>query len=278
MDFEVKNLSDVSLGIANGGDYRNSLGRPESFDVKVLDSKGNAVIEPKAGMSFGGLSGFLVCKSGQSINIRLYLPHWAIIEEPGEYQIQIHKSVIARKYDRAYEYFEESGVPVSVSGKIVVQPFDYKKMGVIVDTIGKKLVEQDETAGQLVPFVTDDRIITYLSQAINKNASLIRSLAKFNDDRALNSILSRLDDKDSEVRRNVSRALVLSVHPRSKSYLLGMRTDTNVGIRLDIVQYLGTINTEASTRILKEMMNDQNQEWIGKEARRFLRERGERID
>ncbi|MET0754075.1 MAG: hypothetical protein ABWZ66_11905, partial [Pyrinomonadaceae bacterium] len=53
IDFEVKNLSDVDLGILIGGDYQNEFTKPESFDVKAIDSNGKIVPAPKI-WSFGG--------------------------------------------------------------------------------------------------------------------------------------------------------------------------------------------------------------------------------
>src|SRR5215471_16809456 len=55
--FIVQNESDQNLQVIVGGDYRNSLGRPESFSVTVTRDDGKPVLQPDAGMSFGGLIG-----------------------------------------------------------------------------------------------------------------------------------------------------------------------------------------------------------------------------
>ena len=36
LSFEVKNLSTVDLAFANGGDYRNRLGRPLNYQLKAI--------------------------------------------------------------------------------------------------------------------------------------------------------------------------------------------------------------------------------------------------
>lgn len=279
MDFEVRNLSSVSIGIPSGGDYRNSIGRPESFDVSVVGVDGSPVAQRKlSGMSMGGLVGFLTCAPGKSAKIRLYLPHWVTFEKPGQYLIEVKTRLAVRKAATAHEYYEESGILVKAAGTVTVEPAEDARMGRVIDTIGKRLLSQDETAAKLVPYIRDIRIVDYLAKAVVKDATLIKCLVDFDDDRALDVILIRVDDRDSEVRRNVSTALSLSVHPRSKSYLLKMRSDTNVGVRLDVVHYLGKTKTAESTTILKEMVNDEDQKWIGAEARRYLKERGESIN
>ncbi len=279
MDFEVKNLSVVNLGVMVGGDYRNEYGRPESFEVDFFDS--NGVLQPKRQlMTMGGLIGFQKAPVGGSFNVRLYLSHWANIQQPGKYKIVVKRQLTVRKYGSPLDtaLSAKGGVQVNITSSINVVASDPEKMGEVVNAIGNKLVAGDETAEHLVPFIDDDRIIKFLTEAIKKNPVLTRHLAKFNDDRALRAIISRIDDKEQEVRRNVSVSLSLSVHPKSKLYLLGMRTDKNVGIRLDVVHYLGKTNTVESTRILKEMANDEDQKWIGSEARRYLKERGELVN
>lgn len=277
IDFEVKNLSDVDLGVLWGGDYRNEFGRPESFDVKVIDRSGQIVPKPKL-YNFGGLSAFQKSPVGKSFNFRLYLPHWATIEKTGEYKIEIEKSLVVRKYVPNNMKFEGSPQtnPVKLNGELSVVAADDKKMGEIIDQIGKALIEGSDTAERLAPFIKDDRIIKYLAQAIEKNVWLMRHLAKFNDDGALRAIVSRIGDADQEVRRNVSVSLALSVHPQAPDYLLQMRRDKYYAIRLDVIHFLGKTKTAASTKLLREMLRDENK-LNSDEAKRYLQERGEKL-
>lgn len=278
MDFDVKNLSDVDLGILYGGDYRNEFGRPDSFDVRLIDSKGKIVPKPKT-INFGGLIGFQKSPVGKSFNFRLYLPHWATLEIPGNYQIHIEKNLVVKKYGSQNNKLFNStdAISVKLTKPIKVVSSNYQKMGVVVDIIGKQIVEGNNTAEKLVPFINDVRIIKYLALAIKKNQWLIRYLAKFNDDHALNAIVDSIKDKVDEVRRNVSVTLSLSVHPKAEVYLLQMRTDVYYAIRLDVVHYLGKMKTPKSTRLLKEMMNDENEQ-VGNETKRYLTERGVKLN
>lgn len=280
VDFEVKNLSDVDLGVLIGGDYQNEFTKPESFDVKAIDSNGKIVPKPQIlSMGGGGMSVFQKSPVGKSYNFRLYLPHWATFEKTGKYKIQVEKGLVVKKFDLniTLDDMRNKGVPVKVNAQIKVVDTDYQKMSEIIDTIGKQLVAQDDTAERLAPFIFDERIIKYLAEAIKKNEWLLRHLAKFNDDRALDAIVSRINDENQEVRRNVSVSLALSVHPKAPAYLLQMRDDKFAAIRLDVVHFLGKTRTAESTEILKEMMTDEDK-WVKLESTRYLTERGEKLN
>jgi hypothetical protein len=43
LSFIVRNLSGTDLRFSEGGDYRNRLGRPESYDVRAMGSDGKQV-------------------------------------------------------------------------------------------------------------------------------------------------------------------------------------------------------------------------------------------
>jgi len=43
LSFIVRNLSGTNLQFSEGGDYRNRLGRPESYDVRAVRSDGKQV-------------------------------------------------------------------------------------------------------------------------------------------------------------------------------------------------------------------------------------------
>src|SRR4051794_7010594 len=49
LSFIVENNSNLDLQVLVGGDYRNALGRPESFKVTVMGKDGRPVSQPDAG-------------------------------------------------------------------------------------------------------------------------------------------------------------------------------------------------------------------------------------
>lgn len=81
----IENRSNVTLFFPDGGDYRNNLGRPDSYSVSVkcLDSK--TVIQPEVTFSMGGLIGSQTIPAGGVYKTKLWLPHWAAIDRPGKY-------------------------------------------------------------------------------------------------------------------------------------------------------------------------------------------------
>jgi hypothetical protein len=275
MDFEVKNLSAVDLGILYGGDYQNEFARPESFDVRVFDAASRIVPKPPS-WNFGGMASYQKCPAGQVHSFRLYLPHWAMIGKTGDYRVEIAKDLVVKEYTpkNIGDFTSKKAVPIKLNAEFKIIPSNEREMGEIIDAIGAKLVEGDDTAERLAPFINDDRIIKYLAEAITKNIWLMRNLAKFNDDRALKAIVSRMGDQDQEVRRNVSVTLALSVHPQAADYILQMRGDKYYAIRLDVIHFLGKRKTAESTKVLKEMLRDENEQ-NKMEAKRYLTERGE---
>lgn len=273
MDFEVKNLSTHALGILDGGDYRNEFGRPESYDIKIIGPDG-AALPKKQLMTFGGGVGYRKCAVGSVLPIRLYLPHWGEPTKPGDYRIFLKKNLVVRKYDQQNRnYLDRDGVLVEIEEKLKVIADDRRSMRAVVDSIGSALLSGDNSAVKLVPFLNDERIIPYIEGAAINNRSLIRNLSKFTSDRALKIIVRRISDETDEIRHTVAGALSKSIHPKSKGFLISMRKDSYRGVRLTVLHYLATVKTAESTKMIKEMIDDQDQQMVGPEARRYLAER-----
>jgi hypothetical protein len=118
LSFEITNLSEVDLSFPEGGDYRNRLGRPESYQVKSVRTDGKAVPVPEIGMPFGGLIGTRkVAKNGGKTVIKLFLPLWSPFEETGEYHITCDKSLSLKQSNPNKSDFSfQNGVQVSVNG------------------------------------------------------------------------------------------------------------------------------------------------------------------
>src|SRR5262245_30330220 len=59
LTFRVTTTCGEELAVIDGGDYRNRLGRPDSFSVSALDASGDGtpVTAVDAGFQFGGLMG-----------------------------------------------------------------------------------------------------------------------------------------------------------------------------------------------------------------------------
>src|SRR5437773_3650778 len=105
LSFIVQNESDQDLQVL--GDYLNSLGRPETFNVTVTKDDGKRVPQPDAGMSFGGLIGPPKLPAKGNYVFRLFLPHWAAFEEVGNYVIVAKRTLKLRKYSPSRWDFNE---------------------------------------------------------------------------------------------------------------------------------------------------------------------------
>jgi hypothetical protein len=108
LSFIVQNESDQDLQVLVGGDYQNSLGRPETFNVTVTKDDGKRVPQPDAGISFGGLSGSQKLPAKGNYVFRLFLPHWAAFEEFGNYRIVAKRTLKLRKYSSNRWDFNET--------------------------------------------------------------------------------------------------------------------------------------------------------------------------
>ncbi len=87
LSFTVSNHSDKNLQLIEGGDYRNRLGRPESYSVIVTRQDGKKIPNPDAGESMGGTMGPQKVPAKGDYVKKLFLPHWARFEEVGDYSI-----------------------------------------------------------------------------------------------------------------------------------------------------------------------------------------------
>jgi hypothetical protein len=92
LSFIVRNLSGTDLLFSDGGDYRNRLGRPESYDVRAVRSDGKLVSKPVL-FSRGGLVSGVKAPAGGAATRDLFLPHWAPFEETGIYTITCKRTL-----------------------------------------------------------------------------------------------------------------------------------------------------------------------------------------
>ena len=87
LSFVVRNLTDNDLQTIQGGDYRNRLGRPENYAVKVVDPNGRAVPLLDAGPTMGGQEGPQEIPAKGTWAHRLFLPRWVKLTQIGDYTI-----------------------------------------------------------------------------------------------------------------------------------------------------------------------------------------------
>ena len=285
LSFEVKNLSGQDLCMGEGGDYRNELGRPESFNVTVVGGDGKAVPQPEVKFSMGGLYGCSKIPANGSHVIKLFMPHWATFESTGSFSIRVERGLSITNYSTK----SQTSFTASVSANLKVIPTDEKKLGEVINFLGGIMLDTDNPeSGRAIgalAFTADKRAIEYFARALEKFAQApdgtdehgrvrptAHALSRFNDDLALAALKKAMNSPDENIRRDIAEALGRSTHPQAIELLLKMRKDSYYGVRLQVTFALGQIETGQSDSVLREMLKDEN-EYVRKAAQDYLSKR-----
>jgi HEAT repeats len=294
LSFIVRNLSGTDLCFSEGGDYRNRLGRPESYDVRAVRSDGNQVIKQIFMLGMAGVVGAVEVPVGGAATRHLFLPHWAPFVKTGIYTITCKRTLEFLDLDA--EGFHSNGISVTVqtSVQIEVVESNHEKMGEIIEKLGAEMLAEDEEKARLAAlslnYINDERAVPYFVKAIDSGAnslvcSSLRSLSKYSADSAIEGIKKGMKASPKEMRRagnsqsaismaesvRLSAAIALkdSKHPDAIPLLLSMRKDSYWGVRLTVVHALCESGTPEAMEILQDMSKDENKD-VSQEAIRYL--------
>lgn len=295
LSFIVQNHSDQDLQVLVGGDYRNALGRPNSFTVTVAREDGKRVPQPDAGPGFGGLFGPNKIPAQGNYVFKLFLPHWATFEEVGRYTIVAKRTLQLSKYATGRENAEEQATEVQAqaSTTIEVVPQDTELMGELISGLGTTMLSRHNTAeaaASTLSYIPDERVIPYFVKSLETNnynlkVSALRALSKFNDEAAFQALKRGMETKRENIgnvttkevanqlveniRNTAAGALAKSPHPGAIPFLLSMRNDTSEGVRITVLHVLGKMKPEEAIPILLEMSHDRSK-IVRDEAKRYL--------
>lgn len=296
LSFEIVNKSNQTFYSPDGGDYRNALGRPDSYSVKVVRNDGYVPFHPRVTMSFGGLVGMRAIPANGSWTTRLYLPHWVEFERPGTYEITVSRSVpinISGKFQSTESSGQAADVFLaSAKTEIVVVPTNYDAMGKLINKWGSTMMDMDDPgtheAESMLAYTKDVRTLIYFAEALERYSRKAASieektrtrqiawaLSKFDDDFALFALNRTLKNDDDDVRLWIADALVASKHPEAPNALLQMQDDPYWFVRLKVLQKFGKVATDEATKLTKKFCEDPNDE-VRKQAKMFLDERNRR--
>ncbi len=292
--FVVDNRSRVALTVKQGGDYRNRLGRPESFRCHA-ERDGARVAVPDAGMGFGGAMGFSPLPARGSHRRRLFLPHWAPFEEPGRYRIHCAITLALRRGgedDRAFEPHAE--LEVEASAELEVSPRDDVSLGLTIDELGRRMMLTDAAAAdearEALGAIHDRRTITHWRQAIASDDYTLKfagtvALGRYDDDEALAGLKDAMrsapaafgnatDTVKPQLAENIrvaaAQALAESPHAGALPALWTMEQDAAQGVRLTVVHALAKQGTGEARRRL-EAIARRGDGIVSQEAARYLR-------
>jgi hypothetical protein len=253
--FEVKNYSSQDLCVWEGGDYRNRLGRPNSFEVTVTKDDGKAVPQPEAFGSDGlGVNCERIPANGSHV-LKLFLPHWATFETTGSYTVNVKKRLAIQIYsiwEQHRSMASASNIQANVRTNIKVVAKDENKLGEIINSLGNAMLDLNNpeaaNSAQALAYINDKRTIRYFAQALEKfnssrfvdlgerdeyriNLHAIYALSKFNDDSALGALEAVMNSPSEETRENIAIVLGRMMHPKARLLLLKMLKDENEGVR-----------------------------------------------
>lgn len=289
LSFEVKNLSDTDLAFGDGGDYRNNIGRPESYRVTVVRDDGKSVPQPKVTMSMGGLYGLQRVPINGSYVRKLFVPHWATFEEPGTYIVTVTRTLgIAGKEPslKGSMAGETPSITTRASTSLTVTKTDNDRLGDVIRETGTRMLKESAARDslQLLEFIKDPRTIEYWIKAVrvysqdptadgfHRFAQTPRVLASYDTPEAWAELRSAMKSKSEGVRLDVADALSSSSNEQSLPLLLSMQDDPYWFVRLRVGQRLDKEKNDAATEVLLKLLNDQNQE-VWESAERALNAR-----
>ena len=297
LSFIVRNHSKQDLQVLVGGDYRNALGRPDSFKVTITNANGKPVSQPDSGPQFGGITGPQKVPANGNYTFKLFLPHWATFDKTGTYSIVTKRTLELSKYtpDRWDSNEKRTDVQAQASTKIEIIPQDKKKLGEIISDLGEAMLGADEDKAELaastLSYIQDERVIPCFVKALETRSyeqkfTALRALAKFNNDAAfqalkvgmktrgkdiVNTTTKELANSLAEnVRHAAAAALSKSLHPDAIPFLLAQRKDTSEGVRITILHVLGKMKPADAIPLLQEMADDKSK-LVSDEAKRYLK-------
>ena len=280
LSLEVKNSSPQDLCLGVGGDYRNNLGRPDSFKVLVTGKNGKAVPQPEA-KGFGGFSGCAQIPANGNYVIKLFLPHWATLEETGSYTINVKRRMAFFNYEPKPSIFPDPDIVLQadVSTHIKVVPYDEDRMDEVISSLGNAMLDIDNPAArgsaQALAYIDDRRVINYFARAIEKfgkfefssvgdeypiSSQAVAALSKFNDDSAIEALEAAMRSPSEDTRLDVASAFVNSKHPKAIELLLKMQDDSYWFVRLRVAQGLSKVKSAESRALLRKMLEDENED------------------
>ena len=301
VSFVVHNPSATDLQIRVGGDYRNSLGRPESFTVTVLDDMGKPVPQPDADPSLGGIVRPEKIPARGTYTFALFLPHWATFAKAGTYSIVVRRTLQVSKYTPGAGDTEAKTSDMAVEARttITVTPPDLEKMGNLIAALGKTLLtgagDAAAEATRRLTCINDERVIPYFVRAFDERKGELRfagvqsgALDRYNNQAAFETLQKAMDihgsdindvsskqfaqERAANIRQTATMALLRSPYPEAFPFLLTRRNDPAPAVRLTILHALGKQGEhelQAVLPLLREMSHDKNT-MIRDEAKRYL--------
>ena len=266
-EYVVHNHSAVDLSVDSGGDYRGSR-RPTSFTVRAVRIDGDTettIYETPGTGDMGGMVGpHKMTADGGEYAFDLCLPCWLDLNEPGEYRIDVARSLNLSQAMEMWRPMASSTVLRVASGTLTVKPVDEDAFGKMIDAWGGQALVKDESSYQKfdrLEHIKDKRVIPWLLKLKegDDNYYALEALTKFDDDAALERIARDIDSPEENKSFSSARLLAKSKHPEAINILLKHQDHENHLVRQMIVLAAAKMERETALQLLRKYRDDPNE-------------------
>ena len=295
LSFEVANKSDKNWRLQVGGDYRNRLGRPESFTVEVVGPDGKTVPQPDAGMSMGGLTYSHPLPAEGVHAFSLFLPHWATFEKTGKYKLTIRRKLVLIPVEGTDAFPDKaSTVTLSATATITVVPPDKTKFGTLIAAFGSTMADPKSPdrnrAEKMLAEIRDARVIPHFVKLAGlpryePRTSAGDVLARFDTDEAFDALKKLLtttaadlrgsattveleESSAAAVRHSTVGDIGKSPHRDALPLLWSYADDPYYGVRITVLHKAAEVKSVKARAIIEKMTTDKN-EIVRDEAIRY---------
>lgn len=279
--FVVRLVSGDPLILIEGGDYRNHLGRPESYAVSAIDAAGRVLPIRDAGPQLGGITSGRPLSVDKPFRRRLLLSLWVRFEGIGPHRIVVDKLLRFAREPWSAESLRKPAaeIAVKVATTLEVQPPSKEALGDVVDALGHRATsnaaDADEAARALAS-IDDDRVIPhYLRMLRNggpRSFDALRRLGRHGTEEAFRAVADALAKPEYRSYEDV-RALGTNPHPHALELLWSFRRDAAANIRLAVLQGVFAGRAADCAERVRTFLDDPD-EGVRDEARSLLEELG----
>ena len=300
--FTIANPTDQNWRVLVGGNDRNRLGRPNSFQVDVVGPDGKAVPQPDSGMDMGGITSSKPLTANGEYTFRLFLPHWATFAKTGDYTIVIRRKLQIVPDDNNHAFGPNANeLDLTATTKIKVVAADAGQFGVLIAKLGKLSVDREsperERATQMLRAIRDPRTVPYyitLSKQPHHEPRMTacQGLADYGTDEAFEALNAmtkttsadlrgsattvKLEESSAAgVRQSAVYAIGKNPHKDALATLWTFAGDADYAIRITVLHKAAEIETAEATAIIETMTEDANAT-VRDEAKRYRSERAKR--
>lgn len=265
------------LFVLDGGDYRNQFGRPDSFEVTMVDAAGNAVKALDAGMAFGGLIGPREISNEKPFEKRLLLAHWFEPQPAGRYTVTVAKKLLVGEKSSP-DSNDKTPVPVRVSALVDFRAGSAAELGAVIDRIGAKTLATDDAADEAIRALTmirDERTVPYFVKLAASGRESVRiygvwGLRPYGSDEALRALEASLGEKNLAIA--AAQTIAENPHPRAWDTLWKNRAHADDNVRLTVLHALAKKKDLPDQKQRLQSFTKDSYPLVRQEAARYLQE------